>query len=91
MASFCVTVYSQLQLYKFFAVEQGMGSGGETLAKSCTYEIVQNKVYMFLLIIQCGSFPYVMDNFVIFLYNISHFLRLNSLLKYLCTISNLGG
>jgi len=33
-----------LEQYKFYTVEQGMGSGGETAAKSCVYEILENKV-----------------------------------------------
>ncbi|XP_052249458.1 WD repeat-containing and planar cell polarity effector protein fritz homolog isoform X3 [Dreissena polymorpha] len=36
--------FSQFQQYKFFTIEQGMGSGGETTAKACTYDIIQNKI-----------------------------------------------
>ncbi|WAR20211.1 FRITZ-like protein, partial [Mya arenaria] len=38
------TKFSQLHAYRFYTVEQGMGSAGETTVKAATYEIVQNKI-----------------------------------------------
>ncbi|KAL4238300.1 hypothetical protein ACF0H5_003012 [Mactra antiquata] len=39
-----LSVFSKLQPHKLYTVEQGMGSGGETIAKCCTYEVIQGNI-----------------------------------------------
>lgn len=36
--------FSQLQPHKIYTTEQGMSSGGETIVKICTYEVIQGKI-----------------------------------------------
>lgn len=70
MALFCVLILelfiSTLQPHRIFTLEQEFGGHGEVTARSCTYEIIQGQVdififFKFYLLIQN-------DNFGIFKY-----------------------